>query len=110
MKLSKRSKIAVNALRHYLGKPLRTDKASDVLQLIEKIKRADNFNLKIDANEKQILQNALNNYLKRFLRMDSAIDVSELIIIIKNYTPIQVSTSSSPPHGSLGDKWTKNVI
>lgn len=68
-----------NALRHYLGKPLRRDKASDVLQLIDKVKGMHYINFKINIKERDILQNALDNYLKRFTRMDSTFDVAQLI-------------------------------
>lgn len=108
MKLGEADKITINALKHYLGKPLRADSASDVLELIDKIERAD-FDSKISVNEKQILQNALDNYLKWFARMDSTPNVKQVIESINNYIPVPTNTSSSPPD-SLGDKWTRNVI
>ncbi|MEA2113098.1 MAG: hypothetical protein U9P63_00345 [Patescibacteria group bacterium] len=112
MEISKRNKIMANALRYYLGKPLRVDRASDVLHLVEKIERAD---YKININEKKILQNALGNYLKWFFQRDSAPNVMEVMEYIEKYTPTPTSSPQPPISTSLfssrlGDKWTHCVI
>lgn len=104
MEINKRkSRIIGNALKHYLGKPLRLEMAIDVLKLIKKF-RAGNVDFEISAKEKEILLNALNNHKKRFFRMDSTFDIGRLIEEAQKNIPINTSISS------LGKKWIQPDI
>lgn len=72
----KKIKIMINALKYYLGMPLRLEEASIVFRLIKKVRNGD---VKFTEPEKTILLKALNRHMKRFFRLDATIDVERLI-------------------------------
>ena len=99
-KNEKKARVILNALKHYLGKSLRLERAIDVLRLIKKFS-ANYVDFEISEKEKEILLKALNNHQKRFFRMDSTFNITQLIEEIQKSALINTS---------LGKKWVSPDI
>ncbi len=93
MEDEKRTKIITNALKYYLGMPLRLEEATSVFRLIQKFK-VNYVNLKLTEQEKATVLKALNKHMKRFFRIDATIDVARLI-----------QETSAPVRNSRADEW-----
>ena len=104
-KNKRKVKIILNALKHYLGKPLRLERAINVFRLIKKF-RAGYVNFEISEKEKEILLKVLNNHRKRFFRMDNTFDIAQLVEETQKSIPINTSLGKN----SLAKKWVSPDI